>query len=208
MLTKHVAIGCRVVDQEDHDIRPRIPSLQGDRSLERLQVAEPRLRLDRDLTFGTIDDRIPGTEISRELHGDLVSPSSRIGDDRAKPGEQPQMRVIAHGLPVRVSAQDQASAGGGTRSTQLRHRDVRELAAFDPAELGVGHPNGPSRDRLTHAGQLPTASNLRSDRGPDGPGVAIRFCDSIASGRHDPLSHGAITPRLRSLRAYDHSALA
>ena len=118
-----------------------VPELPCDLSLHGLEIAEPRLRLDRIGTAVPIHEGIPRPGISLTSERHLDAPSQRSGDARSKPFEQPELADVAHRVAVGIEPEARFEADRGTQSTEPLETDVPGGASLETGDLAGRDPS-------------------------------------------------------------------
>lgn len=142
MQLEHLAVVLRVGDYEDHNVNLAIPLLEGDPAFESLDVTEAHFQLAASCSSEEDRDAVPRTAVSRDRERHLSSPDRAAGKSPVEPLSEPKLRGIPGGITVRVRLEGDAEADRCCRPCSLVDREIPELSALDPAELGVGHIGG------------------------------------------------------------------
>jgi hypothetical protein len=85
---KDMPVVTRIRYDKQDSVDARVPTFQRDPSLERLNVANPRLRLDRHRPSLTDHDLIPCPSIARNTERDLGWVAQPRGEAKVEPAEQ------------------------------------------------------------------------------------------------------------------------
>ena len=85
-------------------VEATIPHLEGDTTVDRLDIADARLRFDPDPEAIKCDDGVPSVLVSRDRESDLRSPSPSGMEEVPDPTQKFQLRGVAHRRGAREGA--------------------------------------------------------------------------------------------------------
>lgn len=175
-----------------------VPLLQGDASLDVLDVAEPRHGFHGDTDVGGPDDRVPRSAVAWDRHGDLRLPPEGRVDASAEPLQEGKLRFIPDWIAHREHAHGEIEAKHGREPTELVDGRAAYQSTLQPANLSVGHTGTVSDPGLAEPGGEACCPQLVADR-RDSPSTAsmteIDGTFPCWHGRIVAASHSRSMPR-------------
>jgi hypothetical protein len=196
---KDVAVVARVADDQKQDLGPVVAALQREPSQQRLDVAQPRLRLDGKGPSTTVHDQVPGAPIAGDPQRNLGSMSERRRQQRAEAAQQRELRGVPHDIAVRIRTEWQIESEGRAELDEGKVGHVRCLAVLDPADLGGRDPDRPAELGLGHGRVQPRFPVLVADRHERSSGEASGTVETALAGGHaSMISAGAFLALIRA----------
>jgi hypothetical protein len=129
------SVAAGIGDEQDHVDASAVALLSAESSLERLEVIENRLGLDRQEPGGAADHEVPRAQVAICGERDL-RPTHEAG---MEPNSQTLEEALLPGVPNRVSrriaAKDEVEPDRSAPRTEVAERDVIDQPLLEPQNL-------------------------------------------------------------------------
>lgn len=162
----------RVAQEQEDGVDGPIARLERNPTLERLNIAHPRFRFDRDDPIGSAHDGIPGAQVERAgaekpslgvEDRNLNSPRETDAESNAEPLQQHELGRIAQRLARWERPGGQVEPKDSEDLRESHQRDLGRLAAEDPGNLPTGDPQRSSDRRVGQVRRSPRLFRLATE---------------------------------------------
>jgi hypothetical protein len=174
---QRASISLGVRHQEDHVILAAVALLERDAPLERLEIIEHRLRLDRDPPAPPADERVPRAEVALDRKRYLGRPTEARMEAHPKPLEEADLPRVANGITGRVGPEPHIQADDGSDGSKVGMTKTAGAPMLELPELDVVDVGRLSNDAQTQ----PRADAMTAKVGGERPKIV--GCPSSASIR-------------------------
>ena len=194
---QRAAVRRGVRDQKQDAINIAVTTLASDPTIERLDVAQPRLGLDRQRPHAVGDHRVPRSRVAWNGDRHFRPPEQARTDPNAKAGEETHLRGVTDRIAAGECAYRQIQPDSHAHPTQNAEACSSLLTAFDPTDRGVGDARGQGHGRLTQPSRSASLSNLVPEREKSTSREPIRSVDrTFATGHRRSASPSPLTCHL------------
>lgn len=111
-----------------------VAALEGDPPVERLNITQARLGLDRDPPARTVNDFVPCTQVARHAEGHLGA-MPKVRKTRTETREQRELGGVSYGIAGRKRTERHDQPEAGRYLNDRLERDVPQHTALNPADL-------------------------------------------------------------------------
>jgi hypothetical protein len=161
---QRASIASRVRDEEDHAVLVTVTLLERQTPLERLQIVEHRLGLDRDPPAEPADQGVARSEIALDRERDLRRPAEARMEANPKPLEKPDLSGVAHRVAGRVGPEPNVHADNRTDGSKVRMAQAAGAPMLELPELDVVDARRRSDDTQAQPRPDATAAKVGSER--------------------------------------------